>query len=276
MKTPSLRTVVVALAVATLVAAGCGDDDDDATVADSGSDPTDQAAADSGDSGAYCDASLAIETAPEPEIDYPTATPDEIAAGLQTWAEGTMQPLIDDVVAVTPDEINGDVEVMTDAFEQVAAGNPSAFDVPEVVAAEAAIHQYDLGTCGWTSHEVSAKDYEFVDLPTELSAGVTSFEFSNEGTEVHELMLAKKNDGVTDSAADLLALPEDEAMTKITIIGSPAFALPGESDYKVADLEPGDYVAVCFIPTGMTSDDGPPPEGAPHFTHGMVAELTVT
>jgi hypothetical protein len=275
MRTPSLRTAVAALAVATLVAAGCGDDDDD-TVSDSGSDPSDQAASDSGDSAAYCDASLAIEVAPEPEIDFATATEDEVAAGLATWAEETMKPLVADAVAVTPDEISDDVDVLVSAVDQTAAGDPSAFDVPDVVAASQRVHEYDLDTCGWSSHEVSAKDYEYSGIPDELPAGPTSFEFSNEGTEVHELILVKKNDGVTDSAEDLLALPEEEAMTKVEILGSPAFAPPSESDYKVADLEPGDYIAVCFIPTGMTSDDGPPPEGPPHFTHGMVAEFSVS
>ena len=50
---------------------------------------------------------------------------------------------------------------------------------------------------------------------------------------------------------------------------------PGEDGYAVVELEPGDYIALCFIPTGMTSDEGPPPEGPPHAMQGMVAEFTV-
>lgn len=49
-----------------------------------------------------------------------------------------------------------------------------------------------------------------------------------------------------------------------------------EDDYVVADLKPGDYVALCFIPMGMTNTDGPPPDGPPHAMQGMVAESTVT
>ncbi len=34
---------------------------------------------------------------------------------------------------------------------------------------------------------------------------------------------------------------------------------------------------MCFIPTGMTSEEAPPPEGAmPHAMQGMAAEFTVS
>jgi hypothetical protein len=265
--------------IATLVVAGCGDDDDDASATDDAATAADTDTGGSGSGGdeaAYCEASLAVETAPEPDIDYPTATEDEIAAGLQTWADETMKPLVADAVAVTPDEARADAEIMSAALDQMAAGDPGAFDVPDVEAAEDRLHQYDLETCGWTTQAVEASEYSFANLPDELPAGTTSFELSNEGHEVHELILVRKNPGVTDSAEALLALPEDEAMSKVTMLGSPAFALPGDGDYKVLDLEAGDYIAVCFIPMGMTSDDGPPPQGPPHFTQGMVAEFTVT
>jgi hypothetical protein len=271
---PSMRTALAAVAIATLLAAGCGDDDatDDAATDDAATAGADTGAA---DDDAYCAATLALETAPAPEIDYPTATPEEIASGMATWADETLRPLVEEATAVAPAEVQGDVEVMTAALEQTAAGDPSAFDVPDVVAAEGRLHAYDLETCGWATQDVQASEYSFADLPDEMAAGTTSFEFSNEGHEVHELIVVKKNDGVTDSAEDLLALPEDEAMGKVTMLGSPAFAEPGETDYKVVDLEPGDYIAVCFIPMGMTSADGPPPDGPPHFTQGMVAEFTV-
>ncbi|HEV7757828.1 MAG TPA: hypothetical protein VGO78_02525 [Acidimicrobiales bacterium] len=279
MNRPSFKAALAAVAVATLLAAGCGDDDDDsATKADAGA----ADAADTGGGGAgadeagYCDASLAIETAPEPEIDYETASEEEIATTMQEWTTDVMKPLADDVAAVAPAEIQDDVEVMMAAVDQTAAGDPSAFEVPDVDAASDRLHQFDLDTCGWTSQDVQATEYSFANIPDELPAGTTSFEFSNEGHEVHELMVVKKNDGVTDSAEALLALPQEEAMTKATILGSPAFAPPGDSDYKVVDLEPGEYFAACFIPMGMTSEDGPPPEGPPHFTQGMVAEFTVT
>jgi hypothetical protein len=53
-------------------------------------------------------------------------------------------------------------------------------------------------------------------------------------------------------------------------VGDPAFAPPGEEDFLVADLEPGDYIVLCTVPVGPTSTDGPP-----HAMQGMVAELTI-
>jgi hypothetical protein len=275
MNRPSLRTALAGLAIVTLVAAGCGDDDDD-TTADSADEPTAQNEPEaSADEGAYCEASLAVETAPAPEIDFATATEEEIAAGFQAWAKETMGPLVENVMAVVPADIADDGEVLQSAFDQTAAGDPTAFDVPDVVAAAQRVHRYDLDTCGWDSLEVAATDYSFAQIPGELPEGVVSFEFVNAGAEVHELLVVRKNDGTTESAEELLAMEEDEAFTKVTMLGEPAFAPPGDGDFKVVDLEPGEYIVLCAIPTGMTSDDGPPPEGPPHFTHGMFAEFTV-
>lgn len=93
---------------------------------------------------------------------------------------------------------------------------------------------------------------------------------------MHELQLFRRNEGVTAPADELLALPEEEAMSMLTRIGSGAFAAPGEDGYMVVDLDAGDYVAVCLVPTGTTGDGPPPAEAAPHAAHGMVVDLTVT
>jgi hypothetical protein len=42
---------------------------------------------------------------------------------------------------------------------------------------------------------------------------------------------------------------------------------PDQTAVAMYDLEPGQYVAVCFIPVGG-GEDGPP-----HFTSGMLAEF---
>jgi hypothetical protein len=156
------------------------------------------------------------------------------------------------------------------------SGDYTVFEDPKVAEAEANVHAYDLANCGWASVDVTTVDYEFEDLPASIAAGPTSFEISNEGTDVHEVVLMRKNDGVTLTAEELVALPEEEAMTKATFIGVGGPTVPGSSDYLVADLEPGNYVVLCFLPVGMKAMDGPPPDGPPHFMEGMVAELTVT
>jgi uncharacterized cupredoxin-like copper-binding protein len=160
--------------------------------------------------------------------------------------------------------------------ELAATGDGSLLESGEATQITATAHAFDLANCGWESIAVTATNYAFDGLPAEVEAGVTSFELTNDGQDVHELLLVRKNDGVTQSAEELLALPEDEAMSLTTMVGSPAFAPPGEEGHMVVDLEPGAYVAACFIPMGMTSTDGPPPEGPPHAMQGMVTEFTVS
>jgi hypothetical protein len=267
--------VLAGLAVVGLLAAGCGDDDDTASSDSTASD--DAAAAGASTSpDPYCDAALAIETAGEPDIDFATATEDEIAEAAKTFAAETMRPLADDVLAAAPAELEADLQVQSDALDEVAeTGDFSAFETPEVLAASEATHGYDLETCGWTSVAVDAADYSFAGLPDQMDAGVVSFELTNGGTEVHEMVLLRKNDGVTESFDELLALPEEEAMEKVTMVGLAGPVPPGEPAYAVVDLDAGEYMAVCFIPVGTLSFDGPPPEGPPHMMQGMVHQLTV-
>lgn len=266
------------LAVVSLLVAGCGDDDDadqDTSVAAAGagraSGPQDDDLAD------YCEASLAVESAPPPDVDFETASPDEMAEGMRTYATETMTPLAEAVVAVTPDEIGDEIDVLSSAVDEMASsGDGTIFDRPDVVAASDAVHVFDLDNCGWTPVDVTAADYSFDGIDSELAAGVTSFELTNDGAEMHELLLLRKNDGVTQGAEQLLELPEEEAMELVTPVGEPAFAEPGDSGYIVADLTAGDYIAVCFIPTGTTGDSEAPAEGPPHAMHGMFTEFTVS
>ena len=262
-----------------LVLASCGGDDDEEaatpTTAVSGTGgtagTTTAPGPDGTDVAAYCEAVLAIETTHDPDIDFESASPEGIAAVLRPYAQA-LSELVDDAVAVAPDEIAADAAVAAGAIDEVAAtGDPSVLDDPAFEAANARIHAFDRGNCGWNVEEVAATEYAFDGLPDELPAGPTSFELANDGAELHELVLVRINDGVTQTAEELLALPEEEALALVTMVPGPAFAAPGDDDYVVADLEPGNYAAVCFVPVGATGD-GPPPDGPPHALEGMVAE----
>ncbi|MGH9212714.1 MAG: hypothetical protein ACRD2C_18900 [Acidimicrobiales bacterium] len=266
--------------VALLAAAACGDDDSDTTAAEDADDSADadEAAGSDTDLDAYCEAVLALEMAPPPDIDFATATPEEIAAGLQAHAADTMRPLADEVLAVAPDELADDLDAMDGALTELeATGDIAVFDQPEAAEASDRLHSFDLDNCGWTTTDITATNYAFDGIPDELPTGVTSFEMTNDGTDVHEFVLFRKNDGVTQSAEDLLALPPEEALQQVTQVGFQDLVSPGDASYSVVDLAAGDYVAVCFLPVGMTSEQEPPPADAPpHFTHGMFAEFTVS
>jgi hypothetical protein len=149
---------------------------------------------------------------------------------------------------------------------------------------------------------VTAHDYYFEGLPSSVPAG-TSLTLTNAGSEVHELLVVRKNDGVTESFDELLALPPEEGLQKVTVAGI-LFAAPGESAVMGMDAtgapspmtaitvaQEGEYIAICAIPQGTTelpdfSAQAPPPSGAPaasgepqgppHFLLGMKQAFTVT
>lgn len=130
---------------------------------------------------------------------------------------------------------------------------------------------------------VVATEYHFGDLPTTVPAG-TVLSFDNQGDEIHELLVARKNDDVTQSWEELIQLPEDEALQYVTFVGDmPLFAGPGEmAEGTLVIPSEGEYIALCFIPQGMTeipADDADPsaiPSGPPHFALGMVQTFTAT
>ena len=252
-----MRLAATGLAITAIVGA-CGDDDADAPGASD-----------------YCQASLALETAPEPDIDFETATPEEMTAATKVYAAETFLPLAQRLQELAPDEISADVEIGMAAVNRLAETGDfeTAFGDPEFEAALDRMHAHDVDTCEWNTVDVRAADYAFQGVPSEVDAGVTSFEFKNGGTEVHEMVLFRINDGVTETLEELLAMPEEEVVTKTTMVAQTG-AVPGEDEYSVADLTAGRYAMLCFVPEGTHSEEMEG-TGEPHFMRGMVYEFSV-
>jgi hypothetical protein len=129
-----------------------------------------------------------------------------------------------------------------------------------------------------TAVTITAKDYEFAGTDALAAGGTFAVTFTNEGKELHELMVMRVPDDETRSLDELLA--DESAGEDFTPVGS-SFACPGATAEPAAvDLsESGRYVIVCFIPTGAMPDT--PIEdfehlGAPHAMNGMAVEITVS
>jgi plastocyanin len=127
---------------------------------------------------------------------------------------------------------------------------------------------------------VTGVEYAYENVPAQPSVG-TTLAFENTGEEVHELVAVRKLPGVEDSWQDLLDMPQDEANSRIQILGA-LMAEPGQTaDGTITLDEPGEYLFICFVPVGMTEMPAPDdpdaqvPEGPPHFTQGMLDEVTV-
>jgi uncharacterized cupredoxin-like copper-binding protein len=157
-----------------------------------------------------------------------------------------------------------------------AGGSGSTAAEPSTAASAAASVSASGGAEGTVT--VTAVDYAFSGIDSEVAAG-TEFSLVNEGSEVHELVIVRRGEDVTESWEEILAMTQEESADLITIVGQ-LMAEPGEEAEGTLTVdEAGDYFAVCFVPLGVTSmDEMPDPSamGAPHFTQGMQMEFTVT
>lgn len=119
-------------------------------------------------------------------------------------------------------------------------------------------------------------DYGF-DVSGALAAG-GSLHLVNSGAELHMMGVGKLKEGATlEELVDALEGADPNAEEDPTAefieeepeIGWPGgFVSPGnEVTFSAANLEPGTYAMLCFIPT-----EG---DGAPHFAKGMVNQLEV-
>lgn len=145
-----------------------------------------------------------------------------------------------------------------------------------------------------TTVEVVAVDFAFENLPAQVPAG-TELTLDNQApSELHEIVAIRLPDDEERSADELAALsPEEMGPTlaslepALVILAAPG----GDPVVAVGDgtlTEPGRYLLLCMIPTGVDPDaffaaaaeteQGPPQidgGGPPHLAHGMYAELIV-
>jgi hypothetical protein len=113
---------------------------------------------------------------------------------------------------------------------------------------------------------VHAREFAF-DIPKSIPAGPTTFRLVNDGKESHHLSIIKLGEGKT--IADFgEAMKAGKPPEWAVAYGGPNAAGPGQTIAATIDMEPGNYVVVCFIPS--------PGEQAPHAAKGMIAPLTVT
>lgn len=222
------------------------------------------------------DAQLSL--AQGPDVDFDTATEEEINTALGEFAE-TVDPLLDELEANAPEELQDEVSTLASGSRSaMETGDEAALDSEEYQSAELAVDSYIVDNCDIESHQVEGFDYGYNNVPDTAQAGPVAFVFDNTGDELHEMVLFKINDE-SISVEQLLEMPEDEARSAVTF-GGVAFAESGGEDILFTDLEAGRYAIVCFIPVGTNSiADLPEDESAatqpPHFTQGMVAEFTV-
>ena len=119
-------------------------------------------------------------------------------------------------------------------------------------------------TTGPNEVTVLATDFAFAVAET-LPAGLTTLHLVNSGQEPHHIVLSRIDDGKT--LADFQAASMDTKIPDwISFPGSPGATAPGDTTSTTQNLEPGQYVMVCYIPS---------PDGKPHADKGMVRPFVV-
>jgi hypothetical protein len=119
---------------------------------------------------------------------------------------------------------------------------------------------------------VIANEYAF-DMPTSIPAGLTTFRLIDKGKEPHHLFVMKLEQGkkASDFFEAFKAMahggPGGPPPTWMRPVGGPNAPNPGAETNATLNLDPGEYVAFCVIPT---------PQGAPHIMMGMIKGFTVT
>ena len=113
---------------------------------------------------------------------------------------------------------------------------------------------------------VKAVDFAFQPESSTVEAGETTFTFTNEGKEQHELAMVGLKEGAPD-LQELVQLPEKEAEKYFASapFGTQGPIKPGETTEFTEELQPGIYAMVCFVEK----------DGKPHVALGMVNQLTV-
>lgn len=112
---------------------------------------------------------------------------------------------------------------------------------------------------------ITLADYNFV-IKGELTAGKHTIRIENIGPQPHEIEIIKLAPGKT--AKDLGEwMSSMQGPPPANAIGGIAATIPATTSYFDADLTPGNYVLICFVPDGK--------DGKPHSDHGMIKEITI-
>jgi uncharacterized cupredoxin-like copper-binding protein len=117
------------------------------------------------------------------------------------------------------------------------------------------------------SDTVRLGDYSF-EPARPITAGQHTFLVTNGGQQPHELVLLRlspgktvKDFGVWATTGGMKGPPPALPLGGVAVIGQ------GDSGVFTADLTPGDYGMICFVPDSK--------DGKPHLMHGMMKQITV-
>ena len=113
---------------------------------------------------------------------------------------------------------------------------------------------------------IHATNYKFTG-PSEIPAGMTTFQLVNDGPGFHHLQIIRFDSGKTLADFEAAMKSHGPPPHWMAFVGGPNAPSPTLQANATVDLAPGNYAVVCFVDI---------PEKMPHAAKGMVMPLTVT
>lgn len=113
-----------------------------------------------------------------------------------------------------------------------------------------------------------AEDFSYV-IPKDVPGGWQQVTLDNQGSEQHQLSVARLADG-QDATTVEGQLDKDDLsfLAQATLVGAPDGVASGQKETVTTLLDPGRYIVFCAVPS--------PSDGKPHFQKGMRSSFTVT
>jgi len=145
-----------------------------------------------------------------------------------------------------------------DGVPHIAKGMITGMEVQPATGPVAALPAGDI--------QVTLLEYSFA-FSQPPTAGAHTFTVTNQGKEVHEVVLVQLSPGMTAKEVGAWFEGGEQGPPPGVPIGGLAGMSPGQVVNFTATLEPGTYGLLCFVPG---------PDGAPHFVHGMTVTFTVS
>lgn len=137
---------------------------------------------------------------------------------------------------------------------QVASAPAGAAGAPNQVAAPT------------SDGKVALQDFSIA-MPDNLTAGTHTWEVTNAGPQPHELTIMKLQAGKTMADLQTAMQGQVQGPPPVDPVGGLGAISPNSSAWVTADLTPGDYIALCFVPD--------PSSGKAHAELGMIKPFTV-
>ncbi len=119
---------------------------------------------------------------------------------------------------------------------------------------------------------VAASDYKFVTTGPLTTSGAHTFKVTNGGPQLHEVEIVRYAPGkgmkdLADYMTAAMSPNPPQGPPPADLIGGVSAGQPKQVSYFTANLTPGKYAMLCFLPDAQ--------DGKMHVEHGMMKEFEV-